>query len=562
MGRMPAFPEFTVADLEQLAGRKSFERGLDYLDMVSDLTVIPAGVAATVRGSYDYAVFLATGSGQLSGDCSCPYGQEGNFCKHCVAVGLAALQAGQSLPKLVEAARARQTAVDHWLESLSKDELLAELLGLLDDDPELRRRFELRAAVASADAAAVRQVVTDLVVPRDYISYQEAGQYANGVYVAAAAISRLTETGAAEAAIDIARVAIGLLNQAFSSIDDSSGVTGDAAQELLSVHLDACLAAPPEPVSLGDYLASLLLDHDEGLEPSLDDYADLLGGVGFGLLRDRIRATYAADPQAWRPRWLMETLLRAEGDVDGIVALLGEQLDERGWNHLRIAQELDQAGRASEALGWAERGARDAKYPDPRLTEYLAGRYASDGRQDDLLALRRTRFQAERTLANYQSLRQVAENTGTWATERGQALSLLTADATSSRHRPRLPWAAGPVLIDVLLDEEEMDEAWAAADGVASQEQWLRLADAVAASRPADALRVYLQAVEPLRAQTGNEVYEQVTRLLLAARCCHQALGTTADFDRYLALFRADQKRKRNLMKLLDQNGLDVGHIH
>ena len=125
-----------------------------------------------------------------------------------------------------------------------------------------------------------------------------------------------------------------------------------------------------------------------------------------------------------------------------------------------------------------------------------------------------------------------------------------------------MPWAAGPVLIDVLLDEEEIDEAWAAADGVASQEQWLRLADAVAASRPADALGVYLQAVEPLRAQTGNEVYEQVARLLLAARCCHQALGTTADFDRYLALFRADQKRKRNLMKLLDQNGLDVGHVH
>jgi hypothetical protein len=39
MGRMPAFPEFTVEDLEQLAGRKSFERGLDYLDMLGDLEV-------------------------------------------------------------------------------------------------------------------------------------------------------------------------------------------------------------------------------------------------------------------------------------------------------------------------------------------------------------------------------------------------------------------------------------------------------------------------------------------------------------------------------------------
>ncbi len=149
----------------------------------------------------------------------------------------------------------------------------------------------------------------------------------------------LTEAGAAEAAIQIAREAIGLLNDAFGCIDDSSGprVT---QQELLSVHLDACLAAPPEPVSLGDYLAGLLLDHDGELDPSLDDYADLLGEAGFGRVRDRIRAAYAADPKAWRPRWLMESLLRAEGDVNAIVALYAADLDDRGWNHLRIAQEF------------------------------------------------------------------------------------------------------------------------------------------------------------------------------------------------------------------------------
>jgi uncharacterized Zn finger protein len=553
---MPAFPEFTVADLEQLAGRKSFERGLDYLDMVRDLEITPAGFAATVHGSYNYAVFLQTGAGQLSGDCSCPFGQEGNFCKHCVAVGLAVLQARESLPKLVEAARAREAAFDHWLESLSKDELLAELRALIDDDLDVRRRLELRAAAATVDATLVRQAVLELVVPDGYLSYQEARDFADGVHAATTAISSLTEAGAAEAAIEIAREAIGLLNQAFGYVDDSSGVTGDAAHELLSVHLDACLAAPPEPESLADYLASLLLHYDEGLDPHLDAYADLLGEAGFSRLRDRITAAHAADPQAWRPKWLLESVLKAEGDVDGVVALYAADLDDRGWKHLCIAQELDQAGRAGEALGWAERGVREAKYPDSRLTEYLADRYASAGRQNDLLALRRSRFEAERTLAGYQSLRQAAESTGTWATEREQALSLLSADAASARGRPRLPWASGPVLIDVLLGDGEVDEAWTAADGVASQEQWLRLADAVAASRPADALPVYLHAIEPLRAQTGNGVYEQVARLLLAARGCHRALGTPVEFDRYLALFRTDQKRKRNLMKILNQKGL------
>lgn len=67
---------------------------------------------------------------------------------------------------------------------------------------------------------------------------------------------------------------------------------------------------------------------------------------------------------------------------------------------------------------------------------------------------------------------------------------------------------------------------------------------------------VYLRAIEPLRSQTGDPVYQQVTALLSKIQYCHQQLGTAAEFAAYLAALRADQKRKRNLIKLLDQRGL------
>lgn len=35
-----------------------------------------------------------------------------------------------------------------------------------------------------------------------------------------------------------------------------------------------------------------------------------------------------------------------------------------------------------------------------------------------------------------------------------------------------------------------------------------------------------------------------------------ELLGTTGEFARYMALRRTAQKRKRNLMKLLDKSGL------
>jgi len=55
---------------------------------------------------------------------------------------------------------------------------------------------------------------------------------------------------------------------------------------------------------------------------------------------------------------------------------------------------------------------------------------------------------------------------------------------------------------------------------------------------------------------TGDGTYRQIARLLLSIRACHQTLGTTAEFTRYLTVLRMEQKRKRNPMKILDQNGL------
>jgi uncharacterized Zn finger protein len=444
MARMPMIPGFTEDDLRDRAGCASFGRGQGCLGQVADLDISDTGITATVAGTDDYGVWLAPGDQDLRGSCSCPSGREGFFCKHCVAVGLTVLGPQASVREQVTATRTRRGAVAAWLESLSREDLRAEVRGLLRDDRDLRRRFELRAAAASGDTRSIRRSAQALVTPMrgGYLAYDEADAHADGVYEAAAAIDGLAKAGAGQQAIAAAR----------------------------------------------------------------------------------------------------------------------EARDDLGWGHLAIAQDLDRAGRGDEALTWAQRGLREAGRPVPPLVEYLADRYAGAGRASDLLALRRDRFAAGRTLASYQRLRQAAMAAGQWPAEREPALAALAADARVPR--PRVPGAldwTGPVLVDALLDEGVTDAAWAAAaqvPGAASPRQWLRLADLVAATRPADALAVYGRLVEPLRSHTGDRVYEQVARLLRAARTCHQALGTTAEFEDYLAGFRADQKRKPNLMRMLDRSGL------
>src|SRR5262249_14219113 len=123
----------TEADLRAAAGERSFERGSEYLDAVDDLAVLGSKITASVRGTDEYIVVLNVGGHvPVSGACDCPYGKEGFFCKHCVAVGLAYLRSRStarrkarpatsdaSAPQSAAAARARSRGLKSWLNSLS-----------------------------------------------------------------------------------------------------------------------------------------------------------------------------------------------------------------------------------------------------------------------------------------------------------------------------------------------------------------------------------------------------------------------------------------------------------
>src|SRR5690349_21052276 len=77
--------------LRRLAGARSFERGEDYFDggRVTSLVEHRGKLTAIVQGSEDYRVELSVRIGELDYDCTCPVGEDGAFCKHCVATGLA-----------------------------------------------------------------------------------------------------------------------------------------------------------------------------------------------------------------------------------------------------------------------------------------------------------------------------------------------------------------------------------------------------------------------------------------------------------------------------------------
>ncbi|CAN5611398.1 hypothetical protein BH09MYX1_BH09MYX1_44480 [soil metagenome] len=119
--------------LEALVGKKTFERGEAYFNegRVEQLLRAKGVLTATVRGTTPYEVRIWASAEGLAYKCQCPFGAEGLFCKHAIAVALAwaSTEVIEEEPTL-EAALKSLTRPELYdiLEAVGKDEAGEELI--------------------------------------------------------------------------------------------------------------------------------------------------------------------------------------------------------------------------------------------------------------------------------------------------------------------------------------------------------------------------------------------------------------------------------------------------
>lgn len=77
-----------------LAGPLYLQRGMGYLEngRVGPIGATDDAIEATVHGEHSYAVRVSLDGSRIVSDCTCPIGETGAFCKHCVALSLAWLR--------------------------------------------------------------------------------------------------------------------------------------------------------------------------------------------------------------------------------------------------------------------------------------------------------------------------------------------------------------------------------------------------------------------------------------------------------------------------------------
>lgn len=572
--------------LQDLAGAITFRRGEEYFanGAVSRVRVAEEKVSARVEGSDAYHVELWDEDGDLDYECSCPQGDEGNFCKHCVAVGLAWLagkkvegkSGGASGKKKMTKKHNPWLGIRNYLSSQRVESLVDLLLDTAQRDDRLYQSLLLKAertGGAGNTMTAFRRAIESATDVDGHVDWRAAGSFASNLDTVAESLAELLKPDTAAMLVDLAEYAIERIEHALEEIDDSGGSVSESLQHFAELHFKACRLARPDPEEFAErlfrYETSFPFDsfHD-----SARIYRSVLGDAGLRRFRELAEAEWRKikpitnqpddnkryDGHRWRITHIMETLAELSGDIEQLVDIKQHDLSS-SYYYLAIAEVYDKAGQKDKALDWAERGLK--AFPtqlDERLRDFLVAAYLKRKRNDEALNLTWLRFEEQPGLEHYKKLHGIAERLGLWAEQRERALALvakkIARDAATIDHWTKQARTPDHSLrVEIALWEKDFDTAWRAAhEGACHRDLLIALAGKLEAVRPAGAISLYRRVIPPIVGQAHNMAYASAIKLIRKIGNLMRNIDQSREFSDYLAELHAQFKPKRNFIKLLD----------
>ncbi len=190
---------------------------------------------------------------------------------------------------------------------------------------------------------------------------------------------------------------------------------------------------------------------------------------------------------------------------------------------------LRAAGRDDDAEQWARKGLAEhpSGFQTDRLRDQLVDLLFDGGRGAEAVAVRHEIYERRAIHQDYLKLRHAAQQAGQWADLTGWALNLLRDRAHAEQWYVR-------ELISVLVSEDLIDEAWAAAmanPGQVPESQWFQLIELREKNHPADVIRPYQNLIEiGLERASDKYRYPKAVKAIRRLRDSYQRAGDEAGF--------------------------------
>jgi uncharacterized Zn finger protein len=555
---------------DELADEGSLARGVVYaLDgRVERLEIADRSLTAVVCGSHPYRVTLSGSLDAPRWSCDCPFGVEGTFCKHCVAVALVATgDDGEPVGRVPAAV----DELDAYLESLDRARLVELVVEQAGRDDAFRERLAVRAAAAAGgtiDVRGWRQRLKRAFGSGRFVDYRDAPEWAFGVGEALDELEDLLDAGFAIEVVGLVEYAHARAEKAIQHVDDSDGWITAISARLGDLHVRACTEAQIDPVALARRLVKLELAAElDTFHRAALAYAGALGPAGVDEYRRLIEPRFAAlEPgedwshERFRIRNARVGVALAAGDPDELIAVKANDLRVPD-DYTEIAGLLAETGRVDDAIGWCEQGLTDfadRTWQLAPLRELLTQLDRDRGDTDAALAVFWVALEQQPSLDAYRRLIGEADAADSGERWRADALaslqrSLVDAEAAGSEaHVQHL----NATIIEVLLFEGSVDDAWrAATERDCNQRLWMQLARARESERPEDAIPIYEREVEALIDKKNDAGYRDAVKVMVHVESLQARLERPDAFATFVERVRATHGRKTNLMRRVDAKG-------
>jgi uncharacterized Zn finger protein len=512
---------------------------------VTGLSADGARLSATVDDVVVTVHFTRDGL-EATGSCG-----ETSPCAHAVAAALAWVRTGveESAPDLITVLRGQSV---EWLAGR-----LARLAG---HDPALTERLLAEAEQATTDAeqattvdmladlrADLESVLADLLAEAEDNGYDD--WYHEEWYPDVEPLGEILDEiedlieESPDTVRELLERAVDLLEEVFDTQNVYGGELLDELGRVESMHLAACLAGSPDPVRLAEWLIGKALTSGWcDFERSVGDYAPALGDQGLIRCHELLAAPAVQRHLGYKLSEALESLARAEGGTDAVVAFLAQHASN-SQDIAKIAGVLIADGRDDDALLWIGRGLRDYRPVSQRLLDLALGCHERAGRDDLALRTRWEMFTHSPDLHTYLALtKQAGPDKATWSAQ-------ATAHLRAETH-------LAPVLTDVLLHEGDTAGAWeifGATGGALGHDLRMRVVNARAVTHPQDVIPIYRELAETNVSRASRPGYQDAIQHLRVVRTMSERAGTIDDFTAYLDRLRADHPGKKAFHQELDR---------
>jgi hypothetical protein len=218
-----------------------------------------------------------------------------------------------------------EESIAEQITSLSREQLLEVVSAAADRHDDVARAVRLVAARSSGDLAELRAEVDRGLRTRRFLGYRESIEWARAAQPIVVELEAAVRTCPSAGLVELLQRAVGHVVKMMHHADDSGGLIGDLARELLDLHALACEAGVADPVELAAWMIRFRFVDQDVLEVDPVRYAAALGDQGMAAYRAEVAAA-SEDVDSFAVRYARERLAVLDGDGEAIVDLAGGDL--------------------------------------------------------------------------------------------------------------------------------------------------------------------------------------------------------------------------------------------